>query len=159
MAFAVHDWLAACAEALDVVPDLLAELRLVRFNVRLGLGLQVGADKAVEVDREVLPVLLLVLDIEALDSSGISLLIDGDAHLLDHDLAVSSDDGLQLLELDLGDSGVFSLDQRKCLDLLLVRDHVHGVPGPIPPNVRTWALPGELVFQIQPVRRFLLCWP
>jgi len=44
----------------------------VRFDVSLGLGLQVGADKAVEVDREVLPVLLLVLDIEALDSSGIS---------------------------------------------------------------------------------------
>src|SRR5215831_14070549 len=29
VAFAVHDWLAACAKALDVVPDLLAELRLV----------------------------------------------------------------------------------------------------------------------------------
>src|SRR3989442_14346563 len=138
VAFAVHDGLAACAEALDVVPDLLTDLRLVRFNVRLGLGLQVGAGKAVEVDREVLPVALLVLDIVALDSSGISLLVDGDAHLLDHDLAVSRDDGLQLLKLDLGYVGVvLSLCQRKVLDLLLVRDQVHGVPGPIPPDVRT----------------------
>src|SRR5262249_41962843 len=137
---------AACAEALDIVPDLLAELRLVRFNICLGLGLQVGADKAVEVDREVLPVLLLVLDIVALDSSGIGLFIDRNAHFLNHDLAVSSDDGLQLLELDLGHvCGTLCLYQRKVLYLLLVRDHAHGIPGPIPPDVRTWALPGKLV--------------
>jgi hypothetical protein len=113
-----------------------AELWLVRFNVRLGFGLQVGADKTIEVDREVLPVLLLVLDIVALDSSGVSLLIDGDAHFLDHDLAVGSDDGLQLLELDLGNVGSLALYQRKVLYLLLVRDHAHGVPGPIAPDVR-----------------------
>jgi len=93
---------------------------------------------AVEVDRQVLPVLFLVLDIEALDSSGIRFLVDGDAHLLNHDLAVGSDNGLQLLKLDLRDAGaVLFLYQGKVLDLLLVRDQRHGVPGPIPPDVRT----------------------
>src|SRR5437868_3754703 len=95
-----------------------------------------------------------------LGSGVISFLVNGDAHLLDHALAVRSDDGLQLLKLDLGHvGGALFLYQRKVLDLLLVRDQVHTVPGPIPPDVRTRALPGELVFQIQPVCRFLLRWP
>ena len=125
----------------------------MRFNVRFGLGLQVSTDKAVEVDREVLPVLFLVLNIETLDRSRIRLLIDGDAHLLDHDLAVSSDNRLQFLELDLRQvgSGLF-LCEGKILDHLLMRYQGHAVPGPVQSDVRPLALPGELVFQIQPVR-------
>ena len=94
-----------------------------------------------------------MLDIVALDRGGIRLLVDRDAHLLDHDLAVGGDDGLQLLELDLRQVGAaLGLCQRKVLYLLLVRDDVHAVPGPIYPDVRTGPLPGELVQQIQPVR-------